>query len=243
MAVVPPSSQAASDVTSVFARTGAVVAASGDYTASQVGASGSDGWTAAADTLVYASATTFTIAGADRTVLYSKGTRIKLTNTTLKYFVVVASAFSTDTTVTVTGGSDYALANAVITSPSYSYAANPQGYPGWFVWAPAPTGYTGAVTVAFARFSVLGTICTFELQFTGTSNATTLTFTLPVTVPRVNGLIQPAFGRDANAALPSPALLNNSGADTTCQAYKNYLLGVWTASLSKDIIAFASYEI
>ena len=42
---------------------------------------GNDGWIKATDTWTYASATTFTIAGVDRTAMFPKGTKIKLTQT------------------------------------------------------------------------------------------------------------------------------------------------------------------
>lgn len=101
-----------------------------------------DGWITPTDTWTYASATTFTIAGVDKTALFPVGTKIKLTQTTVKYFYVTARSFATDTTITVNGGSTYSLANAAITSPSYSYMSLPQGFPaivdanGWTVSCP-----------------------------------------------------------------------------------------------------------
>jgi len=41
----------------------------------------------------------------------------------------VATAFSTDTTITITGGSDYSLASTTISGQAYSYAAAPQDFP------------------------------------------------------------------------------------------------------------------
>lgn len=92
-----------------------------------------DGWTELPYTLVYASADdptfTFTVAGVDLSTVLTPGTRIKLTQTTAKYFIVTKVAFSTNTTVTVYGGTDYDLANAAITSPYYSRAKAPAGFP------------------------------------------------------------------------------------------------------------------
>lgn len=90
---------------------------------------GTDGWTNAGETWTYASATTFTVSGVDVTAKYHRGTKIKLTQTSTKYFRVESSSFSTNTTVTVTGVGDYTLANAAIVNPYYSYAATPQGFP------------------------------------------------------------------------------------------------------------------
>lgn len=92
-------------------------------------ATGTDGWTASPYAWTYASATTFTIAGVDATAYFPTGTKLRLIQTTTKYFRVISSSFSTDTTVTVTGVGDYTLANAAITSPYYSYQNTPQGFP------------------------------------------------------------------------------------------------------------------
>ena len=90
-----------------------------------------DGWNTA-DAMTYVSFASFSVAG-DQTAKYSKGTKIKLTNGgTVKYLYVVSSSYSAGTgltTVTTTGGSNYSLASGAITSPFYSYAINPQGFP------------------------------------------------------------------------------------------------------------------
>lgn len=147
---------------------------------------GVDGWTAASDTWTYASATTFTIAGQDRTSTFVPGTKLKLTQTTAKYFYVVSSSFSTDTTVTITGGSDYSLANAAITSPSYSHASVANAFPGWLNYTPTLSGsgsmtYT-TTTISTAKFSIQGRMCTVLLNFTGTTGGT-LDNAIKATVP------------------------------------------------------------
>lgn len=101
-----------------------------------------DGWINTADTWTYASSTTFTIAGVDRTAQFPVGTKIKLTQTTEKFFYVTAKAFATDTTITINGGSDYSLANAAITSPALSYDATPQGFPAYFNFTPSYNNLT-----------------------------------------------------------------------------------------------------
>jgi hypothetical protein len=57
--------------------------------------------------------------------------RVKLTQTTTKYFIITAvSAFSGgNTTITVYGGTDYTLANAAISGPYYSVVKAPYGFP------------------------------------------------------------------------------------------------------------------
>jgi len=93
-----------------------------------------DGWIAAGETWVFAAADaptyTFTISGVDRTLRYTPGTRLKLTHSAaVKYFIVTAVSFSTDTTVTVYGGTDYTLAAGAITLPSFSHERAPAGFP------------------------------------------------------------------------------------------------------------------
>ncbi len=93
----------------------------------------SNGWVFVNETWTYASADsptfTFTISG-DLTTKYYPGMRLKLTQTTVKYFIITAVSFGGgNTTVTVYGGTDYTLANAAITLPFYSMAKSPAGFP------------------------------------------------------------------------------------------------------------------
>lgn len=137
-----------------------------------------DGWTYDdASTWTYATSTTFTVSG-DQTAKFSKGTRIKLTQTTVKYFVVAGASFSSGTTtVTIAGGSDYSLANAAITNPYYSYAANPQGYPGWFSYTPTLKAVTsdptlGSGSTVGGSYSVNGNTVSVRVGFVfGSSGA------------------------------------------------------------------------
>ena len=106
---------------------------------------GLDGWIYDTDTWTYVSATSFKITGKDVQYKFPKGTKIKLVQTSTKYFYVVATAYSTDTTITVTGGSDYSLANSAISGQAYSYAAAPQDFPKRFAYTPTVT-YAGGTT-------------------------------------------------------------------------------------------------
>lgn len=148
-------------------------------------AGSTDGWTASSDTWTYASASTFTIAGVDRTTTFTKGTRLKFTQTSAKYAVVVSSSFSTDTTVTIAVNTDYTIANAAITSPYYSYEVNPQGYPLRFAYTPSLTNITlGNGTLTFT-FAVIGSkvFVTGRFVMGSTSSISgVLTFSLPVTI-------------------------------------------------------------
>jgi len=167
------------------------------------GMSGWDGWVTSTDTWTYASASTFTIAGVDRTAVYTAGTRLKFTQTTVKYAVVVSSSFSTNTTVTIAVNTDYTIANAAITLPYYSYQANPQGYPGYFSWTPTLTNLTignGAITAEYAQF---GTTAHFYFNVTfgnTTSMGTNPIFTLPVVPKYTNSINGASICLDAGTA-------------------------------------------
>lgn len=92
------------------------------------------GWIPDTNTWTYSSADspTFVISiNADMTGLIGVGDKIKLTQTTAKYFIVTAvGSFSGSATlITVYGGTDYTLANAAITSPYYSHHRSPFGFP------------------------------------------------------------------------------------------------------------------
>lgn len=114
-----------------------------------------DGWIPINATLTYASADsptfTFTIPG-DWTDRIGVGARIKLTQTTAKYFIVTAISYSSSTTVSVYGGTDYTLANAAITGPYYSREKAPLGFPltpaSWTVTAIDTTNRTTNSAVA-----------------------------------------------------------------------------------------------
>lgn len=97
---------------------------------------GADGWIPATETWTYVSGDVsaftyvFKITGVDVTSKMWVGMKLKCTDAAaVKYFVITAIAFSTDTTVTVFGGSDYTLAGGAITNPFYSHVKCPSGFP------------------------------------------------------------------------------------------------------------------
>lgn len=198
-----------------------------------------DGWIAATDTWVYASASTFTISGVDRTAIFTKGSRVKFTNNAITvYGIVASSAFSTNTTVTLIANSDYSIANSAITAPFYSYQANPQGYPGWFTYATTWTGFSPAPTYPF-KFAASGNTC-FVTQNTGagadgTSNSTLTTFTLPVNTINGNFGYQAVFGKDNGANLTTPASIEFVAGTNIVNAYKTFYNGAWTNTAVKAV--------
>ena len=100
-----------------------------------------DGWLSANETWTYASANTITVpSGAANK--YGKGDKIRLKQGgSYKYFYIIGVA---DTVLTVTGGSDYTVANSAITDNYYSHQMNPFGFTMEFACA-SPTWNTNEV--------------------------------------------------------------------------------------------------
>jgi len=145
-----------------------------------------DGWIPVEETWSRVSNTSFTITG-DYTGVLAVGDKLKVTDTTVKYFYITAVSYSApNTTVTITGGTDYVLA-ATPTLQYYSKASSPVGFPDWFNWTPT-LGASGSMTftstnILNARFKITGRQVTVSITTTGTtggSASVNLTFTLPI---------------------------------------------------------------
>ena len=140
-------------------------------------------WTPVAAAWTRTADTTFTVAG-NVTALFPVGAKIKVVDTTTKYFYVVSAAYTTLTTVTITGGSDYVLA-ANPTAGWISYASSPQGFPQWFNFSTVLSASSGAFTTAASsmQFAVIGKTCHFEGYVAITTNGTAVgvKLTLPIT--------------------------------------------------------------
>lgn len=71
-------------------------------------------------------------AGVDLTTTLYPGMKVKITQSTVKYFIITKVSFSTDTTVTLYGGTDYSLVasgTTAISAFSYSVSKSPSGFP------------------------------------------------------------------------------------------------------------------
>lgn len=88
-----------------------------------------NGWISARATLTYASASAPTFVcntSIDLTTRISVGMKIKLTQTTTKYFFVTAI---TSTTITLYGGTTYSVINSAISNVYFSSVQLPYGFP------------------------------------------------------------------------------------------------------------------
>lgn len=208
---------------------------------------GLDGWVYDTDTWVYYTTTSFRVANKDVRYKFPKGTKIKLIQSgTTKYFYVVGVEFVTHTTVTVTGGSGYSLANATISGQAYSYAAAPQGFPQRFNYSPAT--YTGwsALPDGLYYFIIIGHLCYVTVYMTaGTSNATTARLELPVSASSTagkGGICGFAF--DDGTMRTAPTKWWITGATNIVNFYTDMSnVSAWTASGTKRIGALITYEI
>ena len=172
------------------------------------------GWIGAVGTWTYASATTITVPSGAATY-YAVGDKIKLTQTTVKYFYVVAVA---DTLLTITGGTSYTLTNAAITLPYFSHDASPVGFPGRFAYSPTLTFTAGTapntVSQSSSVFSIQGGLCTlssYTVYTNAGSTVTAVTITLPVapafTVQAAYGAITVALAQNLSFAYVSSTLI------------------------------------
>lgn len=188
-----------------------------------------DGWIPSSIPWSYASSTTFTISGDVRN-LFPKGTKIKLTQTTTKYFYVIDATYaSPNTTVTITGGNDYSLANASISDRYYSYAASPRGFPGYFNYTPTWTSTGTQPTLGNGtlngRFWIQGSEVKFwfELNFGSTTSGGTGNWRFALPTPALSGIrgLLPVNARDAGvSSYPRFALI-------TDQAYSGSYIEVF----------------
>lgn len=128
-----------------------------------------DGWTLANETWTYASATTLTVSG-DVTNKYQVGDKIRLTQTTVKYFVIIALSYSApNTTITIFGGTSYTFTNASVSNNYYSKSVDPYGFPTFFAMTPptfsrSGTGFTNAPTSVIANIAFKGRMAMLMVQ-------------------------------------------------------------------------------
>ena len=134
------------------------------------------GWVPVTVSWAYASATTITVPSGAAS-LYNKGDKVRFKQGAgYKYYYIITVA---DTVLTVTGGTDYTVANAAITDVYYSKVATPLDFPHHFAYT--PTGVSATNVTLSGRFTVTGGRCSvdFRAQFAGAITFTTMP-TLPI---------------------------------------------------------------
>lgn len=99
-----------------------------------------NGWVDPVETPTKGTGSTLVFTGVDRTSTYEVGDKVMYTDTTVKFGYITSSVFSTDTTLTITGGSDYALVGSPTAGTFYySKASSPVGFPTAFNISTATT--------------------------------------------------------------------------------------------------------
>lgn len=203
----------------------------------------SGGWDLSSYTWTYLSATTF-IATGDKLTDFTPGMKVKLTQTSDKYFYVVSVASgATTSTVTVTAGTSYTLANAAITSPYTSRVSQPQSFPGEFSYTPAEgAGWSGTPTTV-GLFSIQDRIVDAYIYGTGTSDAGTANLTLPITAGTVATWEGLCKGTDNGTALATPCGATIVASGTTVETLKSAGTVAWTSSGTKTVYMRVRYSI
>lgn len=205
-----------------------------------------DGWISDTAAWTRTANTTFTLVG-DQTARFPKGTKIKYTDTTVKYGVVGSAVFSSVTTVTLISTSDY-LMTANPSATFYSPVGVPQGWPGWFNWTATIVGFSANPTNLVHRWKADGNTIVLHISHVtlGTSNATTYTVSLPIAAASIDANQQ--FGGANNLASNNSATLivasqwSVSYGATTVAFFTNMGGAGWTASGTKGIRSVVTYE-
>ena len=192
-------------------------------------------WTPITAAATYVSASSFTLVG-DHTAYLKLGTKVKLTNSTVKYGYVLSSSYSSpNTTVNLVPNSSYSLASGTITGVNISYA-NPPDFPVWLNFTSTITGFSDLTSMPL-QFKIDGNLLTISTYIiSGTSNATTITFTVPV-LPAENYLPYIAFVpvRDNGAMSTTPGHIARLTGESVLVAYKSWFGGSFTTSGQKSI--------
>ncbi len=173
-------------------------------------------WIADNRVFSYASATTVTTPG-DITAQYGAGTKLRWKqtgDTNYRYgYLTAASYGAPNTTLTLTGGSDYSVANAAITEWGFSYAALPPGFPAWHNYTVAWTCLSGG-NPAIGNGSLVG-----KFRLIGRTVEVLIDVNWGSTTTNGGGIYQwtlpvGALTTVANSALRGEATLLRAGADT-----------------------------
>jgi len=198
------------------------------------GGIGADGW-AEADAITYSSADApsyvVTCTG-DQSGKYYPGMRIKLTDSTVKYFIITKVAYTSSTAITLYGGSDYTLSGSEISNPYYSSAKAPAGFPlnpvKWMVTATDGSSRTQASPTQNAWY-----------------NLGSLSITIPIGVWIADYYVSIASYKSAattHGVTTALSTANNSASDSTLISYitqGNFTIGGGVATAKSYLVLTA----
>lgn len=217
------------------AGTSIVLAASSDY----VVADYSSGWIPAPGTWVGSSDTITITTSAGSTDIYGIGDKLRWKQGGgFKYNYAIAF---TDTTLTITGSTDYEMTTDTITDNYYSHQTNPVGFPQWFNWVPVFTGFSINPVVSVSRFSIIGrtVIYNHSLTSVGTSNAAGYTISVPVKAANNGGYSAIMYAQNNGTTVVGAQVYTSTTVLTlTLAGY-----GAWATGNGKGANFSISYEI
>jgi len=209
---------------------------------------GGTGWQTVTETWTRTGNHTFTVVG-DLTAKYGKGTKVRYKDGgAFEYGRVGSSSFSSpNTTINLIPNTDYAMAAATITDTAISYQENPQGDPGWFNWAPSPTGFSAVPTFTIYRWTTQANMITlnYDEGANGTSNATTFTASAPIALEGTANLaIAVCLGTtvDNSVLQTTPGRVTMAAGSATMTFRKDTATGAWTSSGGKRAIVTVTYQ-
>lgn len=202
------------------------------------------GWIKITDSWSYASSTTITVPSGAAS-LYQKGDKLKINNTTTKYFYITNVA---DTLLTVYAGTDYTVANSAISEIYISRAVRPLNFPVAFNWTPTTNSSAGTWTlgsITLATFTIDGSYCNIELYYSGTlasSSAAYLTFTAPVAGANLpSGAYQVGASWAEDNSTVGTGLIFGADDSATFRAYKS-ANATWGTTGTKYVITNFRYR-
>ena len=111
------------------------------------------------------------------------------------------------------------------------------------VWIPSITGFSSAPTVTVANYTRIGNVCFVHCNFTGTSNDTTMTITLPFTAN--NSVIQAVACSvtDNGSSQAAAGVLKTRPDSNVADIYRTFANGTFTNTSTKGALLCFTYKI
>lgn len=210
---------------------------------------GGTGWQEVTETWTRTGNHTFTVA-TDLTTKYQKSTLARYKDGgAFEYGVIASSAFSSpNTTINLIPNTSYTMAAGTITNTAISYQATPQGFPHWFNYAAAPTGFSVVPSSPIYRWKSLGgntILVNYNEPNDGTSNLTTFGASVPVVAATITGAVWTAIlgiTVDNSVLLTTPGRCFLASATSSIVIRRDTANAAWTASGGKRATFTLAYE-
>jgi hypothetical protein len=205
-----------------------------------------NGWFPTTDTITRTGTHTFTVPN-DRTTQFRKGAKFAYTDALDNEYGVIASsvytATDTATTVTLIDNTDYGMSTDAIADPALSYIENPAGFPDWFNFDAAPTGFSAVPASPVYRWTTKANtiFIGYSEASAGTSNATTFAATAPVAAAQnVTGVAGTLVDNGALRTVAGRVVMTSGSAAITFRT--DMANGAWTNANGKRAVAEWFFE-